>query len=192
MKITLFIVFFMLFFSPSFSQMKENPFNSIMGMKWGTNAAEFKKIFQYPLQEFAYKNELFFRNLELGDLVIDTVTFVFKSKERELEFTEANFGKFNLVSAYMDIKSDQFDSLFEIFKTKYGKPTSILQPTLQNKMGATFTQTKVKWINGDRIIVLDRYSYDLENGLCLFTSGANIGDDLKEEKLRNQEAADKL
>jgi hypothetical protein len=176
----------------SFSQVKENPFNSIMGMKWGINVAEFKKSFQYPLQVFAYKNELFFENFELGDLTIDTVTFVFNSKVRGLEFSEANFERFFLSSAYMDIVPDQFDSLLDIFKTKYGSPLNIKNSTLQNRMGAKFAQTEVMWENGNRFILLDRYSNNLEKGLCLFTSVTKINDDLKEGKLRNREAADKL
>lgn len=178
-------------------QQKENPFNSLMGIKWGTDGEQFENTWyspNFPIPGKLNTSRLGFDldDFKLGDVVIKKVYFFFKSPEEGLTFHEFNYAKFKFTEAMFLIDPDQFEAVYDIFNTKYGKPNDMKESEVRNKLGAKFEQKIAIWINGDRIIRLQRYNDTLDEGSTFFGSISEDKKAKKEKEGKKKEAADKL
>lgn len=171
---------------------KGNPFALFMGMKWGTNAAEFKAKFKYELG--TYPKGFYISNFPLGALEIKLISLIFKNigTEKDLKFKEEKYAQFIFDKVVMNIKPDQFESLLDIFTKKYGKPLKLEDSKIQNRMGAEFLQTIAYWEKDDRAIGLYRYGNKIDEGFAIFQSKNDLEQKSEEDKKANEKSADIL
>jgi hypothetical protein len=144
-----------------FSQENENPFVSIMGMKWGTTASELKEKLKNVMHVYMPKKpavlELYHTDFPFMVTEDDPLCyFVFKSKEKGLKFKEENYSLFYLDSAFQDIYVDFFDHELHDLTRQLGKPSSEKKYIIKKKGGTKLFHNEVTWINGDRKITLFR------------------------------------
>jgi hypothetical protein len=64
-----------------------------------------------------------------------------------------------------DFDPNEFDSLEEVFVSKYGKPRSAENSSIQNRMGALFQQRELTWSGDVFTIFLGRYGAKLTEGI---------------------------
>jgi hypothetical protein len=179
-----------------FAVEEQSPFDSFMGMKWGTNATEFKKTFQYKIIPMVttHYNVFVLNNLQLGTMNIKRIFFCFKKTgdNKDLEFKEKNYNQFYFYGVEMSTTPDQFDGLLDVFTKKYGKPLTLKNSKILNRMGVEFLQSIAYWENGDRTISLYRYGSQIDRGNATFTSKEEINKTIDKEKKENEKAADIL
>lgn len=171
--ILILFVFTLSFLLPSQEQKEENPFNSIFGFPWGTTKDVVKKDFKQKLYK-STSGGLLCENFKLGEINIQKVAFDF-DKENKLE-------KVTLV-----IHPEVFDSLFAVFKKKYGEPTKFDESEIQNRMGAKFSQVEALWIDEERAIQLKKYAGKIDIGGAVFVPWKP--DEVKEKKEKETEKA---
>lgn len=175
-------------------QEQENPFNSFMGMKWNTDAAQFKSNFRYKdrMDEWAgdHIGGFYLTNFKLGDLIVEDIRFEFKPDSQYFQFRKDNYAQFKLKYVMMTINPKQFEPLYDILKVKYGEPKENKESEIQNRMGAKFIQEKAYWEHGDRAILLQRYDDKLDIGKAFFSPVEKV--DAKEKEAKDKAAADKL
>jgi hypothetical protein len=127
---------------------EENPFDSILGMKWGINAREIaEKLFKkYEIEEIGsggvlgalfglsirdmidvyrlnMKDGFYFHNLKLGSLYVGLVLIGSEPTQKDLKWKESNFDKFKFSNVIFVINSNEFEGMLDILKIKYGTPT---------------------------------------------------------------------
>ena len=169
---------------------KGNSFALFMGIPWKTNAMDFLKYFKY--KSFPFSMGFMLNNFPLGNTNIKKIAFFFKSNERTLNFKKSNYSKFYFESVFMSFEPDQFESILDVFKTKYGKTVDIKEYEIQNRMGAKFSQKEVFWKNKDRVIHLTRYGNKIDEGIASFQSIEESQKDIEKQKEENKKAADIL
>jgi hypothetical protein len=76
------------------------------------------------------------------------------------EFGEANVFELALVS----FPAAEYTVMRDIFIDRYGPPTVTKRETLQNRMGATFTNEILEWVGARVVIDLRRYGSTLDDG----------------------------
>lgn len=89
-------------------------------------------------------------------------------------------------SVLVDFNSDDFDRVSEALLSKYGEPNNKRQETLKNRMGATFENVIMTWMDGTPEISgtamsLRRYTKDVTSS-ALFISTVPKLDDLKRNR----------
>ena len=58
-----------------------------------------------------------------------------------------------------EFDADQFDAIFAELQRKFGRPTTITKPVLQNGFGATFQQVRATWTDRQhRTVSFEKYS----------------------------------
>jgi hypothetical protein len=180
-----------------FAEEEPNPFDSFMGMKWGTNAKDYESNFKYPIDSrMAFKDDGVFilTNLKLGTVTIEKVYLLFKKTEnnKDLIFFWTNYNLYFFYQVNMNFEPSQFDSILDIFTIKYGTPNKVENTKIQNRMGAEFLQTIAYWENGDRTIILYRYGSKIDKGNATFISKEEFNKTKDKEKKENEKAADVL
>jgi hypothetical protein len=65
--------------------------------------------------------------------------------------------------------ADKFDTVSRAFTDKYGPATKSATQTLQNRIGATFTDTKLTWEVEGGTIVLRRYSGSFDRSMLVIS-----------------------
>ena len=75
-------------------------------------------------------------------------------------------GADKLEQVLLSFDPTHYETLLTIFKERYGAPSSVQERTVQNRMGAKFTNESAIW-NGERVtITLSRYGSKLDKGLA--------------------------
>ena len=198
-SIFLSIVLLILLLSSPFSSFvqgqgaEENPMATFMGVKWGITATNFEQNFPYQSQlkkddEFFYLNDF-----DLGDLVIYKIRFKFQGLSgADVKFNKKNFDSLYLTEAFMFIKPDQFEPLFEIFKVKYGEPQKFDEFETRDSTGNKFIQKVARWENKDlkREIVMEKQASKIVDGVIMFIPIEEAKKVVKKDKIK--EAADKI
>lgn len=173
------IVLFILFMSfPSIAVAQEDqtpgedPMASFMGAKWGMSAEEFTTHFKYKDQYKTEKDEFFMlENFELAGQVIKKIRFKFEPKgNQDSKLIKKNYNHLSLTEAYMYIKPDQFETLLQVFKTKYGEPTKYDEFETRDSAGASFLQKVARWEdqNIKRLIIMEKMASKLVDGIITF------------------------
>jgi hypothetical protein len=200
MKKTIFLSIVLLILFMSFHSIAEaqeageNPMASFMGATWGMSAQDFENNFKYKDQIKNEKDEFFALNdFELGGMVIKKIRFKFEPKGNQDEkLLKKNYNHLFLTEAYMYMKSDQFETLLQIFKTKYGEPTKYDQFETRDAAGESFLQKVARWEAQDikRLIIMEKQASKLVDGTVMFIP---IKPQVKEEKKdKIKEAAEKI
>ncbi len=175
----LFIVLFIMFMSfPSIAGAQEdqtpgeNPMASFMGAKWGMSAEEFTTHFKYKDQYKTEKDEFFMlENFELAGQVIKKIRFKFEPKgNQDSKLIKKNYNHLFLTEAFMYTKPDQFETLLQVFKTKYGEPTKYDEFETRDSAGGSFIQKVARWENQDikRLIIMEKMASKLVDGIVTF------------------------
>lgn len=175
----LFIVLFIMFMSfPSIAGAQEdqtpgeNPMASFMGAKWGMSAEEFTTHFKYKDQYKTEKDEFFMlENFELAGQVIKKIRFKFEPKgNQDSKLIKKNYNHLFLTEAFMYTKPDQFETLLQVFKTKYGEPTKYDEFETRDSAGSSFIQKVARWENQDikRLIIMEKMASKLVDGIVTF------------------------
>ena len=176
---------------------EENSMVSFMGQKWGVSAAEFLKTFKYKNQLIKISPaSLGLQNFKLWDMVVPNIIFSFKGEVgKKLRFVKKNYDKFFFDSVGMQLKPDQFDSILEIFKIKYGKPTWYTESDIQTqnpyRTVPEYRQKVARWMREGigREIVLIGYANNMFHGFVVFlpkfdgnSEGTNEGKKKSDDK----------
>lgn len=203
MKKTIFLPIVLLFLLTSFhfiaeaqeSQSRgENPMATFMGAKWGMNAEDFMQHFKYKNQIRKEKDEFFSLNdFELGGMVINKIRFKFEaSGNKDEKLVKKNYNHLFLTEVFMYMKSDQFETLLQIFKIKYGEPTKYDEFETRDSSGNSFLQKVARWEAQDikRLIIMEKQASKLVDGTVMFIP---IKPQVKvEKKDKIKEAAEKI
>jgi len=172
---------------------EENPMASFMGAKWGVSATYFEQNFPYQSQlkkddEFFYLNDF-----KLGDLKIYRIKFKFKGLSgTDMKLSKRNMDSLFLTEAYMFIKPEQFETLFDIFKLKYGEPAKYDEFETRDSTGHKFFQKVARWESKDikRMIIMERQASKIVDGVIMFIPTEEPKKIIKKDKIK--EAADKI
>jgi hypothetical protein len=172
----------------------ENPMASFMGAKWGINAESFMQHFRYKNQIRKEKDEFFSLNdFELGGMVIKKIRFKFETQGTQDEkLLKKNYNNLFLTEVYMYMKSDQFETLLQIFKTKYGDPTKYDEFETRDSSGNSFLQKVARWEAQDikRLITMEKQASILVDGTVMFIPIKPMVKEKKKDKIK--EAAEKI
>lgn len=156
---------------------QENPFKSILGIKWGTNTKDFLSTVKYKVHQT--QGGFITKDIQLSDITLPTVYFNFKSTIDNLKWKEKNYPKYILDTVWIDVELYDFDNMKSILTSKYGSPKyektysdiidttskgqitgglfeKILSTSQNNKIAVQ--QTEVRWENEDRRITFYRHS----------------------------------
>lgn len=79
------------------------------------------------------------------------------------------FYKSQLSSFYFRTDHDNYETLRDALKQKFGPPTSSEQKTYQNGYGASFTGEYLMWLNSTSSITLEEISGDRDHSVLLFS-----------------------
>jgi hypothetical protein len=93
---------------------------------------------------------------------------------------------------YLTASSDDFPRLSQVLITKYGKPTRSESEPVKTKAGATFTNEKLSWSGPKVLIVLSKYSDDINTSSVSVTNRDVSMKALSDEKKKISDAASKL
>jgi hypothetical protein len=172
----------------------ENPMATFMGAKWGMSAENFMQHFRYNDQIKKEKDEFFsLDNFELGGMVIKKIRFKFEaSGNKDEKLVKKNYNHLILTEIFMYIKPDQFETLLQIFKTKYGEPTKYDEFETRDSAGNSSLQKVARWEAQDikRLIIMEKQASKLVDGLTMFIP---IRAKVKvEKKDKIKEAAEKI
>jgi hypothetical protein len=190
----LLVLFMSVHFIAEAQEASENPMASFMGANWGMSAEDFTNNFKYKDQIKNEKDEFFALNdFELGGMIINKIRFKFEPKGNQDEkLLKKNYNHLFLTEAYMYMKSDQFETLLQIFKTKYGEPTKYDEFETRDAAGNAFLQKVARWEAQDikRLIIMEKQASKLVDGTVMFIP---IKPQVKEEKKdKIKEAAEKI
>jgi len=172
----------------------ENPMASFMGANWGMSAQDFENNFKYKDQIKNEKDEFFSVNdFELGGVIVKKIRFKFEPKgNQDDKLLKKNYNHLFLTEVYMYMKSEDFETLLPIFKTKYGDPTKYDEFETRDSSGNAFLQKVARWVAQDikREIVMEKQASKLVDGTVMFIP---IKPAVKEEKKdKIKEAAEKI
>ncbi|MGD2091353.1 MAG: hypothetical protein PVH61_34570 [Candidatus Aminicenantes bacterium] len=172
----------------------ENPMASFMGAKWGMSAEDFTEHFRYKDDLKKEKEEFFaLDNFELGGMIIKKIRFKFDARgNKDEKLLKKNYNHLFLSEAFMYMKSDQFETLLQIFKTKYGDPTKYDEFETRDASGNSFLQKVARWEAQDikRLIIMEKQASKLVDGTVMFIP---IKPKVKvEKKDKIKEAAEKI
>ncbi len=196
--IFLFIVLFILLMSfHSIAEAQaagENPMASFMGAAWGMSAEDFMNNFKYRDQIKNEKDEFFVLNdFELGGVIIKKIRFKFEPKgNQDAKLLKKNYTHLFLTEIFMYMKSEDFETLLPIFKTKYGEPAKSDEFETRDSAGNAFLQKVARWEAQDikRLIIMEKLASKLVDGTVMFIP---IKPQVKEEpKDKIKEAAEKI
>lgn len=172
----------------------ENPMATFMGAKWGMSAENFTQHFRYFNQIKKEKDEFFaLDNFELAGMVIKKVRFKFDPKgNQDDKLVKRNYNHLFLSEAFMYMKSDQFETLLEVFKTKYGEPTKYDEFETRDSSGNSFLQKVARWEAQDikRLIIMEKQASKLVDGITMFIPIKAKKPVEKKDKIK--EAAEKI
>ena len=172
----------------------ESPLASFMGAKWGMSAEDFSNHFRYSDQIKKEKDEFFaLDNFELGGMVIKKIRFKFDAKgNKDDKLTKRNYNHLFLSEAFMYIKPDQYETLLQIFKTKYGEPTKSDEFETRDSSGNSFLQKVARWEAQDikRLIIMEKQASKLVDGIITFIPIKPKEKVEKKDKIK--EAAEKI
>jgi hypothetical protein len=172
----------------------ENPMASFMGAKWEMSAEDFTNHFRYKDEIKKEKDEFFaLDNFELGAMVIKKIRFKFEAKGNQDEkLMKKNYNHLFLTEIFMYIKPDQFETLLQIFKTKYGEPTKYDEFETRDSAGNSFLQKVARWEAQDikRLIIMEKQASKLVDGLTTFIPIKPREKVEKKDKIK--EAAEKI
>jgi hypothetical protein len=197
----LFIVLFIMFMSlPSAAGVQEdqtpgeNPMASFMGAKWGMSAEEFTTHFMYKDQYKTEKDEFFMlENFELAGQVIKKIRFKFEPRgNQDSKLIKKNYNHLFLTEAFMYTKPDQFETLLQVFKTKYGEPTKYDEFETRDSVGNSFMQKVARWEvqNIKRLIIMEKQASKLVDGIIMFIPIKPVEKVEKKDEIK--EAAEKI
>lgn len=93
---------------------------------------------------------------------------------------------------YLTASSDDFPRLSQVLITKYGKPTRTESETVKTKAGATFNNEKLSWSGQKVLIVLSKYSDDINTSSVSVTNRGVSMKALSDEKKKINDAASNL
>lgn len=79
------------------------------------------------------------------------------------------FFKGRLSSFYFGVSHDNYETLRDALKQKFGQPEKTEQKTYQNSYGAAFSGEYLLWSNGVSSITLEEIHGDREHSVLLFT-----------------------
>jgi hypothetical protein len=172
----------------------ENPMATFMGAKWGMSAEDFTQHFRYKNQIRKDKDEFFSLNdFELGGMVIKKIRFKFEaSGNKDVKLVKKDYNHLFLTEIFMYIKPDQFETLQQIFKTKYGEATKYDEFETRDSSGNSFLQKVTRWEAQDikRLIIMEKQASKLVDGIAMFIP---IRPKVKAEKKdKIKEAAEKI
>ena len=172
MKKTSFLFVTLLFiFLPSIAvgQGTDSPMASFMDLKWGTNLNSFVTDFKYAEQLKKDDDFYYLLDFQLGDLLIPKIKFKFETKDgQQLKLNKRqNYDFLFLTEIYMFTKPEQFDTLFTIFKAKYGEPKKYDEFEVRDSKGQPFTQSMARWEDEKikRMILMERLASKLVDGM---------------------------
>jgi hypothetical protein len=172
----------------------ENPMTSFMGAKWGMSAEDFTNHFRYRDDLKKEKDEFFaLDNFELGGMVIKKIRFKFDaSGNKDEKLLKKNYNHLFFSEAFMYMKSEQFETLLQIFKTKYGDPTKYDEFETRDSSGNSFLQKVARWEAQDikRLIIMEKQASKLVDGLTMFIPIKPKAKVEKKDKIK--EAAEKI
>jgi hypothetical protein len=202
MKKTIFLPIVLLILFVSFgsiaeaqeAQPGENPMASFMGAKWGMSAEDFSNHFRYRDEIKKEKDEFFaLDNFELAGMVIKKVRFKFDPRgNQDDKLIKRNYNHLFLTEAFMYMKSDQFETLLQIFKTKYGDPTKYDEFETRDSSGNSVLQKVARWEAQDikRLIIMEKQASKLVDGITTFIPIRPKKPVEKKDKIK--EAAEKI
>jgi hypothetical protein len=162
---------FSLFLTVNVTAQEESPMTSFMDAKWGISAQEFSDNFRYKDLLKRDDNFFYLTDFELGDIVIKKIKFKFEGRVgQDLKFKKKNFDKIYFTEAFMLIKPEQFEKLFEIFKVKYGEPQKFDNFDVRDHTGEKYEQKVAIWDDKEtgRMVIMEKQASKLVDGLIIF------------------------
>ena len=79
----------------------------------------------------------------------------------------------SLVAAQLSFDSDDYQTIVDAFTAKYGPADSLWLTSMQNRMGATFENEHVVWVEGETSLLLERYSTSSVEGRAALLSSSS-------------------
>jgi hypothetical protein len=174
----------------------DHPMASFMDAKWGITAADFTTNFEYKDSLKLERNTNFYylTNFKLtGDLTLKKIKFKFVSKgSQDLKLSSRTLDSFILAEALIFMKPEQFETLLQIFKVKYGEPTKYDEFDVRDHTGKSFLQKVARWENKEikRMIIMERQASKLVDGMVMLIPIEAKTKKQKKDKIK--EAAEKI
>jgi hypothetical protein len=174
---------------------KDHPMASFMDAKWGTTAFDFTRNFVHKASLKLEKNHNFYYmpDFKLGDLVLKKVKFKFVSTgSQTLKLSNGTLKSFILAEVLIFMKPEDFETLLNIFKFKYGDPVKYDEFNVRDSEGKKFLQKVARWEDKEigRLIVMERQASKLVDGMVMFIPIEAKTKKQKKDKIK--EAAEKL
>jgi hypothetical protein len=168
---------------------------SFMDAKWGMTATEFTTNFEYKGSLKLERNANFYylANFKLGDITLKKIKFKFVSKgSQDLQLSKKTHNSFILSEVLIFMKPEQFETLLQIFKVKYGEPTKYDEFNVRDHTGKSFLQKVARWEDKEikRMIVMERQASKLVDGMVMFIPIETKTKKEKKDKIK--EAAEKI
>ena len=201
-KIILVSVAFCLFFSfnsiavaQEQQPVGDHPMASFMDAKWGMTAADFAQNFEYKDSLKLERNANFYylTNFKLGDLTLKKIKFKFVSKgSQDLKLSNRTQDSFILTEVLIFMTPEQFETLLQIFKVKYGEPTKYDEFNVRDSEGKSFLQKVARWEDKElkRMIIMERQASKLIDGMVMLIPVETKTKEEKKDKIK--EAAEKI
>ncbi|NIM14094.1 MAG: hypothetical protein GTO45_18785 [Candidatus Aminicenantes bacterium] len=173
----------------------DHPMASFMDAKWGITAADFTQNFKYKdgLKLERNANFYYLKNFKLGELTLKKIKFKFVSKgSKDLQLSKRTHDSFILTEVLIFMTPEQFETLLQIFKVKYGEPTKYDEFDVRDHTGKSFLQKVARWENKEikRMIIMERQASKLiDSMVMLIPIEAKTK---KEKKDKIKEAAEKI
>jgi hypothetical protein len=173
----------------------DHPMASFMEAKWGITAADFTANFEYKSSLKLERDASFYylANFKLGDLVLKKIKFKFVSKgSQDLKLTTKTLDSFILTEVLIFMKPEQYETLLEIFKVKYGEPLKYDEFNVRDSSGESFLQKVARWEDKElkRVIVMERQASKLIDSMVMFIPLEEKTKEGKKDKIK--EAAEKI
>lgn len=182
-----------LWFQASGAAQDTDPMATFMEAQWGINATVFSEQFKY--KDLLKKDDDFFylTDFDLGGQVLKKIKFKFDTKSGEqAKLRKPDYDRIFFTEAYMFFKPEQYETLLEVFKVKYGAPTKYDEFEVRDGTGASFLQKVALWENQKikRMIVMERQASKLVDSMISFIPIKEKVPVKEEDKIK--EAADKI
>ncbi|UCH94867.1 MAG: hypothetical protein JSV88_32070 [Candidatus Aminicenantes bacterium] len=171
----------------------ESPMASFMDARWGTTADYFETNFKYKGQLKKDSEFFYLTDFPLADMVIKKIKFKFEgSGGRDVKFIKRNYSSLFLTEVIMFTKSEDFETLLQIFKTKYGEPKKYDEFEVRDSAGKAFLQKVARWEDETikRLIIMERQASKLVDGMVMFIPIKPKAKVEKKDKIK--EAAEKI
>lgn len=107
-----------------------------------------------------------------------------------VSYTVLAYTKLDVITKFtVTFKARDFQSMLDVFKSRYGEPTEVIRGTAMNAMGAEFSNNMVIWRGKSVTIVMSERTDKIDQAIVsIYDNKTEAAEDEERKKLRAREA----